>query len=108
MNASDSPRKETPEFHRARYLELKAQAKEANSRRVSAQRAENPREIPQELIIVQDLIPGGWYWSHRLSRGNSLRIANESATHGVWFLLWNPADPSERYTPADTVKVQWT
>jgi urea carboxylase-associated protein 2 len=108
MNASDSPRNETPEYHRARYLELKAQAKEANSRRVSAQRAENPREIRQELIIVQDLIPGGRYWSRRLPRGNSLRIANELATHGVSVLLWNAADPSERYNPADTVKVQWT
>jgi urea carboxylase-associated protein 2 len=41
-------------------------------------------------------------------RGQSLRLVNDHATHGVAALFWNADDTSERFNPADSVKVQWT
>jgi len=54
------------------------------------------------------MIPAGWYWSRRVARGTTLRIINDHATPGVSALFWNASDTSERFNPADTVKVQWT
>ena len=97
---------ESPEFYRQRYLELKSRAR--NARRPSATASANPATIPKDAILVEETIPGGWYWTQRVERGRTLRIANETGTEGVSVLLWNADDTSERLNPADTVKVQWT
>jgi urea carboxylase-associated protein 2 len=108
MDSADSHQEQTPEFYRQRYLELKARGQDANSRRIAQISAENPRIIRSDLIIADETIPAGWYWSARVARGTTLRIVNDHATPGVSALFWNANDPSERFNPADTVKVQWT
>jgi uncharacterized protein len=105
---SASTREESPEFYRRRYLELKARAQEWNQRRARSAQTENPAVISKDAIVVEETIPGGWYWTQVVSRGRTLRIASESATEGVSALIWNADDPSERLNPADTIKVQWT
>jgi uncharacterized protein len=104
----DSVGEESPEFYRQRYLELKARAQEWNTRRPRSSMTDNPLSIPKDAIVVEDVIPAGWYWSHLVRRGQTLRIAGEEGTEGVSLLMWNAEDTSERLNPADTVKVQWT
>jgi uncharacterized protein len=97
----------TPEGFRARYLELK-KAAEANLRQPPATASlRNPDPLPQASIRHEETIPGGWYWTTLLKRGQALRIVNDDATPGVSFLAWNAADRSERYNAGDTVKIQW-
>src|SRR5262245_21247892 len=99
---------ESPEFYRQRYLELKARAQAGNTRRPSSSASAGPVAIPKDAIGVEETIPGGWYWTHRIERGQTLRIEGDAGTEGVSVLMWNAADTSERLNPADTVKVQWT
>jgi urea carboxylase-associated protein 2 len=98
----------SPAEHRARYLELKRVA--LGSAAVfdsNAPAAPAPHAIDAAAIVAQATIPGGWYWSTRLARGQTLRIINSSGTPGVSAFFWNADDPSERYNAGDTVKVQW-
>ena len=93
---------QSPEQHRARYEALRAQAH-------AKARAPQPPRPCAPLAPGQarrsEAIPGGWYWSARIPRGRCLRIAGPSS---VAALLWNAHDPSERFSAADTAKVQWT
>src|SRR6188768_3903028 len=70
-------REETPEFYRQRYLELKACAQAGNTRPRTAIASVNPVTIPKDSILVEETIPGGWYWTRRIERGQTLRIAGE-------------------------------
>ncbi|HMI95532.1 MAG TPA: urea amidolyase associated protein UAAP1 [Micropepsaceae bacterium] len=108
MNSADLYQEHTPEFYRQRYLELKDRGQDANAVRMAQTSPENPRIIRSDLVIANETIPGGWYWSCRVARGTTLRIVNDHATPGVSALFWNANDPSERFNPADTIKVQWT
>ena len=108
MKSADSHQDQTPEFYRQRYLQLKARGQDANTVPVAHTSPENPRIIRSDLVIADETIPAGWYWSCRVARGTTLRIVNDHATPGVSALFWNANDPSERFNPADTVKVQWT
>jgi urea carboxylase-associated protein 2 len=69
---------------------------------------QNPAVIPRELLVTEETIPPGWYWTARIPRGQSLRLVNDEAGPGLSALFWNAHDPSERYNAGDTVKVQWT
>src|SRR5205809_458584 len=104
MNMPHLAGEETPEFYRRRYFELKAQADRANARRPAAGASENPKVIAGDLIVVEETIPGFWYWTHKLTRGTTLRIVNDYATSGVSVFLWNASDRSERYNAPDSVK----
>jgi urea carboxylase-associated protein 2 len=99
---------DTPEAYRRRYFDLKARARESNARRPSASRSAKPHVISREEIITAEDIPAGWYWTTAVKRGATLRIINPSATSGVSVLIWNADDTSERFNPADSIKVQWT
>ena len=99
---------ESPEVYRQRYLELKSRAQEKNLRRPRTSMADNPVTLEKDLIVFDEIIPGGWYWTHFVKRGQTLRLASETSTEGVSVLMWSAADTSERLNPADTVKVQWT
>jgi uncharacterized protein len=98
----------TPEDYRRRYLELKAKAQEANAHRSSTVQAASPKILAADRIEREETIPPGWYWTCCIKRGQSLRIVNVHATHGVSALFWNARDTSERFNPADSVKVQWS
>ena len=98
----------TPEDHRRRYFELKAKAQEADAHRSSAIQAASPKILAGDRIEREETIPAGWYWTFRMKPGQSLRIVNIHATHGVSASFWNARDTSERFNPADSVKVQWS
>ena len=101
-------REETPEFYRRRYEQLMARARVANAKRPPPTPARSQRDLPQGAVVAEQIIPPGWYWSAHVPRGRTLRIVNEHATPGISALFWNADEPSERYNPADTVKLQWT
>jgi urea carboxylase-associated protein 2 len=98
----------SPEVYRQRYFELKARAKAHNDSHPLLDGTANPLNVPESLIVADELVPAGWYWSRRVARGQSLRLINDQATHGISVLMWNAGDTSERLNPADSVKVQWT
>ncbi len=109
VTASSASLPTTPEEYRQRYLELQRAAQASAARRPAvAADDRNPAALPAELIVAEETIPGGWYWSARLRRGESLRIVNDGAASGVSALFWNADDTSERYNAGDTVKVQWS
>jgi uncharacterized protein len=95
---------QTPEQHRQRYDALRAQAQAR-----STQRPDRPcPPIPADQIVHHETIPGGWYWSAVIPRGQTLRVVNTTGSSSVATLLWNARETSERFNAADTVKVQWT
>lgn len=100
----------TPDQHRARYLALmrQAAAKRAELRPEERAARRNPDRLPDTLLITEETIPGGWYATLRLARGESLRIIDTTGRSAVAVLLWNADDTSERYNAGDTVKIQWT
>lgn len=108
MSEISFQQEETPEFYRQRYEELKAEAAQVNAGRVAGTLARNPEILPDTVVLQRDEIPGGWYWTGRLARGQSLRLVNSHATPGVSVTLWNADDPSERFNHGDSVKLQWT
>ncbi len=95
---------QTPEQHRQRYVALRSQAR--------ARATELPALPPPalEAAAIEHLaaIPGGWYDSFRVRRGQALRLVNTHGNPGVSVLLWNADDTSERYNLGDTLKLQWT
>ena len=96
---------QTPEQHRARYEALKAQA---SARQAAADTAAAPPAIAPGAVLTQETIPGGWYGSFRVARGQTLRLVDTAGNPGVSVLIWNADDTSERYNAGDTVKLQWT
>lgn len=64
-------------------------------------------DIATDRIIRRETIPGGWYWSTILKRGEALRIDQQEGASTVALVAWNAADTSERINLVDTAKVQW-
>lgn len=94
--------------NRRRYEELKAAGSSAAPRVLPPP---TPREVALETpqdSRRRETIPGGWYWTAQIARGEALRLLNTSGNPGVTLFAWNAKDTSERYNSADTVKVQWT
>jgi urea carboxylase-associated protein 2 len=67
-----------------------------------------PAAIPPGALRLRETVPGGWYTTVRLARGEALRIIDASGASAVSTVAWNADDTSERYNSADTVKIQWT
>ncbi|HLJ65714.1 MAG TPA: urea amidolyase associated protein UAAP1 [Stellaceae bacterium] len=98
----------SPDGFRQRYLDLQRAAQERNARKIPPSDEErNPNPLPEALILHEEVIPGGWYWTTTLKRGTTLRLITEGGAGGVSALFWNADDTSERYFAGDTVKVQW-
>lgn len=98
---------ETIAENRRRYEDLK-RAGQAHAPR--ALPPPSPRGLPLDAAAIRhaETIPGGWYWTTRLARGEALRIALDHGPSSVALAAWSAADPSERLNYADTVKMQWT
>jgi len=95
------------EKNRSRYQQLKA-AGQGSQRPLPPATSRTGAVIDASCILHREVIPGGWYWATRVSRGQALRLLNPQATAGVSVMIWNADDTSERYNAGDTVKVQWT
>lgn len=92
---------QTPAQHRARYFELMGNAK--------ARAGHVPPPPPAlDVVTSREIVPGGWYTSMILARGQALRLIDPAGGNGVSMLLWNAHDTSERLNVGDTVKLQWT
>jgi len=92
---------------RARYDALRAAGQGSTA---AALPPLSPRALalPPEAVRQTEHLPGGWYWTTRLQRGEALRIINEAGTSAVSLMAWCAADPSERLCVADTIKIQWS
>lgn len=64
-------------------------------------------DIDANLIIWEETIPGGTYWSRIIQRGTTLRLKAPSGSRGVAFLCYNANNVIERYNAADTAKIQF-
>ena len=65
--------------------------------------------IELAAIIHEETIPGGWYWSTALKRGEAIRIdQREGGSSTLAIVAWGAADTSERLSLVDTAKVQWS
>jgi uncharacterized protein len=107
MTAQDS-RAVSIEANRKRYEELKAAGGQVAPKALPAPTPRPGKPIAETDILHRETIPGGWYWTTTMKRGQGLRILNSNGTPGVSLFFWNANDPSERYNSADTVKLQWT
>lgn len=92
--------------NRRRYEQLKAAGQDAglplpppSVRGVAVEAA---------TVLQRETVPGGWYCTLRLARGERLRLQAGEGCAGVSWFAWNADDSSERYNAGDTVKVQWT
>jgi urea carboxylase-associated protein 2 len=107
MNMTSQETKADPyAAQRARYEELYKRGKAA--RRDFGEAKGNPKELPNELLLWRESLPGGWGTSVAVPRGRTLRIVAGAATQGVSILLFRQAEPTERLNVGDTVKVQWS
>ncbi|PZO40500.1 MAG: urea carboxylase [Pseudanabaena frigida] len=59
------------------------------------------------LIIWDEAIPGGTYWTRLIKKGTTLRIAAPEGSRGISFLCYNADNTIERYNAADTAKIQF-
>ena len=64
-------------------------------------------EIEPTLVLWDEVIPGGAYWSRIIKQGTTLRIIAPEGSRGVSFLGYNADNLIERYNAADTAKIQF-
>lgn len=95
------------EANRERYETLKAAA-QGKVPKALPKRTKAKSAIPDSSVIHKETIPGGWYWSTVLKRGEALRLINASGASSLSLLAWNEDDTSERLNYADSIKLQWT
>lgn len=93
---------------RARYEAHQRRGLNFAPRALPAPSALPAPEVDPARVLWAETIPGGWYWTTKLAKGEILRIAPESLTTTVALALWSATDTSERMNLPDTVKVQWT
>ena len=104
MMSSDTATQAAIDFHRSRYEALR----DAGAQ-VSAALSPTPRDAPPPTDVLHaETVPGGWYAMVVLHRHERLRLINPDGTGAAALLVWALADPSERLSPADTLKVQWS
>ena len=66
----------------------------------------SPTTVPDELVLADETIPPGAYWTRTLPRGTTLRVTDLEGAGAAALLAYNADQPSERYNAPDTTKVQ--
>jgi urea carboxylase-associated protein 1 len=56
-------------------------------------------------MLVDEVIPARGWWSGLVPKGATLRLVDLEGRQAVDFLCYNAADPSDRYSAADTMKI---
>jgi urea carboxylase-associated protein 2 len=64
--------------------------------------------VPHDQVVSTNVVPGGWYTTVYLARGEVLQVAPRGDVSAVSLAAWSVADTSERMNLPDTVKLQWT
>ena len=57
-------------------------------------------------VILDEVVPARAPWGRRIRRGDSLRIIDLEGQQAVDFLCYDAADPADRYSATNTIKVQ--
>ncbi len=94
--------------NRARYEEHQRKGLEFAPKALPAPSPLRAPPVDTARVVHQEVIPGGWYWSTGIKRGETLRIAQQQGFSTVTLVAWNAAETSERLNLPDTVKMQWT
>lgn len=71
----------------------------------------SPRPAPvveADNVLMSRTIPGGWYSTVRLAKGEVLRLVPQGPVSAVALAAWSATDTTERMNLPDTVKLQWT
>lgn len=96
------------EANRRRYEALRAAGQEKKANPLPALTEIGGAPIDPASIVAAETIPGGWYTTLRLRRGEALRLLDETGTACAALIGWRADETAERINCADTVKVQWT
>jgi urea carboxylase-associated protein 2 len=96
------------EANRRRYDELRAAGQQSTPKGLPEPTRRDGAPIADGAVMQRLEVPGGWYTSLRLARGEALRIIDGSGSASVSLIAWRIEDTSERINCADTVKVQWS
>ena len=59
-------------------------------------------------VAMSRSVPGGWYTTLHLAKGEVLRLVPQGPVSAVALAAWSSADTTERMNLPDTVKLQWT
>lgn len=94
--------------NRARYEEHQKKGLEFAPKAMPAPSPLPAPQIEASAIIHHEVIPGGWYWSTKLMKGEAIRVDQAEGNSTVALVAWNAHDTSERINLVDTAKVQWT
>ncbi len=70
--------------------------------------ADHSTPFAPELVLWEELMPGGAHWSGVLRRGNTLRLTDLHGGANAAVLLFNQEEKTERYNMPDTLKAQHT
>ena len=57
-------------------------------------------------VLIDEIVPAGRPWGHVLRRGEILRLVDLEGQQAVDFLCFDAADPGDRYSATNTIKVQ--
>jgi urea carboxylase-associated protein 1 len=57
-------------------------------------------------IVLDEVVPPGRPWGHRVVRGSMLRLIDLEGQQAVDFLCYDGVDPTDRYCATNTIKVQ--
>lgn len=71
----------------------------------------SPRPAPDPetgSVAMSRSVPGGWYTTLRLAKGEVLRLSPQGPGSAVALAAWSATDTTERMNLPDTVKLQWT
>ena len=94
--------------NRRRYEELRAAGQQSTPKGLPEPTRRDGAPIADGALMQRLEVPGGWYTSLRLARGEALRIVDGSGSASISLIAWRMEDTSERINCADTVKVQWS
>jgi urea carboxylase-associated protein 2 len=94
--------------NRARYEEHQRKGLEFAPKALPGNSAKPAPQLAADQVLHREVIPGGWYWSTRVRKNETLRVSLDHGFSTVTMVAWNADEPSERLNLPDTVKVQWT
>jgi urea carboxylase-associated protein 1 len=63
-------------------------------------------DAAQSEVVCDEIVPAGRPWGRVIRRGEVLRIVDLHGQQAVDFLCYDAADPGDRYSTMNTIKVQ--
>jgi len=63
-------------------------------------------ETSKQDIVADEVVPPGRPWGRIINKGEILRIVDLEGQQAVDFLCYDAADPTDRYSAMNTIKVQ--